>query len=124
MIDNSGGGGIPQNGYNNNPNAQFRGANDINNGGINHHSARPNSLGSAANQYQQINGGGGNMNFQSFNGGNNEANYKFASAGVSSNGGPQMQYLGPNNLNGQLSGDRPMSRGNNGPSAKLSAQQA
>jgi hypothetical protein len=38
MIDNSGGGGIPQNGYNNNPNAQFRGANDIN-GGINHHSA-------------------------------------------------------------------------------------
>jgi hypothetical protein len=39
MIDNNGGGGIPQNGYNNNPNAQFRGANDINAGGINHHSA-------------------------------------------------------------------------------------
>jgi hypothetical protein len=39
MIDNNGGGGIPQNGYNNNPNAQFRGANDINTGGINHHSA-------------------------------------------------------------------------------------
>jgi hypothetical protein len=37
MIDNNGGGVIPQNGYNN-PNAQFRGPNDIN-GGINHHSA-------------------------------------------------------------------------------------
>jgi hypothetical protein len=39
MIDNNGGGGIPQNVYNNNPNGQFRGPNDINTGAISHHSA-------------------------------------------------------------------------------------
>jgi|LauGreDrversion4_2_1035121.scaffolds.fasta_scaffold261517_1 hypothetical protein len=41
MIDNNGGGGVPQSGYNNNPNAQLRAANENSNnaGGISHHSA-------------------------------------------------------------------------------------